>query len=83
MQHPSWKLDQCWLELFNIEDKVRKQVYQLKLSASYSLIHPIFYISLLELYRQQSGEESEEPAPVLVDRQEEWVVESVLDRRMW
>ena len=42
----------------------------------------MFHVSLLEPYRQQSGEEPEEPAPVLIDRQEEWVVESVLDRRM-
>jgi hypothetical protein len=27
MQHPSWKLDQYWLGLFNIEDKIRKQAY--------------------------------------------------------
>jgi hypothetical protein len=81
-QRPSQKLDQHWLGPFNIEDKIRKQAYQLKLPTSYSSIHPTFHVLLLEPYRQQSGEEPEEPAPVLVDRQEEWVVESVLDRRM-
>ena len=27
MQYSSWKLDQHWLEFFNIEDKIRKQAY--------------------------------------------------------
>ena len=70
IQHPSQKLDQHWLELFNIEDKIRKQVYQLKLLIFYSSIYFIFHVLLLELYRQQSGEEPEEPVPVLIDRQE-------------
>ena len=43
-------------------------------------IHDVFYISLLELYRQRAGEEPADPMP-LADEESEWEVEAIRGKR--
>jgi hypothetical protein len=51
----SKKLNYQFLKLFQIQELVSKQSYQLMLLKAYSNIHLIFHMSLLELYHYQEG----------------------------
>ena len=58
--------------------------YQLDLPDSMARLHPVFHVSLLELYRDPSSgvpvpRSSAPPAPVLLEDEEEWEVETILD----
>lgn len=45
--HPSWKLDDHQLELFKVVEKIGPRAFHLKLSASWSHVHPVFHTTLL------------------------------------
>jgi hypothetical protein len=45
-------------------------------------MHNVFHVSLLELYQRRLGEKQEIVQPDLIDREEQWKVHSVLDRRV-
>jgi hypothetical protein len=69
---PNKKLDFPYKGSFKVIKKIRKQAYQLRLPADWRQIHPVFYMSLLEPYYQQKGEENKhEPQAIRVDDQEE------------
>ena len=53
-------------------------------------IHPVFHISLLEPYKPSTipGRTREPPPPIVIDNEEEWEVEEILDselrrRKLW
>ncbi len=55
IKRPSKKLDAKFLGPFKVVETKSKQVYKLDLSQTYSRIHNIFHVLLLELYKQRLG----------------------------
>src|SRR5438876_12291714 len=53
---PSKKLDNHFLRPFKILEVVEKQAYYLELPQTYSQIHPVFHVLLLESYQQYASE---------------------------
>ncbi|OJD25597.1 hypothetical protein ACJ73_03034 [Blastomyces percursus] len=79
---PSRKLDHRFLGPFQIIDIRGKQAYKLRLTPQYRGIHPVFHVSLLEPYHARDGK-IPEAQPILISAQEEWEVESILDKRKY
>ena len=81
-QHrPSKKLSHKAIGPFRIEKCVGKQAYRLTLPDTYR-IHPVFHVSLLEPYKRgQNSDIPKYPPPDLINDEEEWEVEQILDRR--
>jgi len=77
---PSKKLDHRQLGPFRIIAAWGKQAYKLELTPLYRNIHPVFHVSLLEIHTKREGD-NPEPPPTLVDEEEEWLVERILDSR--
>ena len=77
---PNRKLDFKRHGPFRILDAVGKQAYRLELPKSMN-IHPVFHVSLLEPY-VGSNRTEDAPPPVLVEDEEEYEVEQVLDSRL-
>jgi hypothetical protein len=81
---PSSKLDYKRLGRFRIIKKVSSHAYKLDLPDSMR-VHPVFHVSLLEpasadpLPSQLASQP--EPPPVIIDDQQEWEVEEILDSR--
>jgi hypothetical protein len=80
---PSEKLKARFDGPFEIVEPVGKQAYRLRLPKSYGRIHPVFHVSLLEPYRQRPGEPPVPQRPDIVDGQEEWEIETILDTRLY
>ena len=76
---PSKKLDNKFYGPFKVLAVVGTQAYLLNLPDSMQL-HPIFHVSLLEPYGG-SNHPDERPEPILVDGEEQYVVEAILDSR--
>ncbi|EGE07798.1 retrotransposon nucleocapsid protein [Trichophyton equinum CBS 127.97] len=55
---------------FNVLEKWGSQAYKLKLTPAYNKIYLVFYVSLLEKYKQREGE-TPPPGSELVDSEEE------------
>jgi hypothetical protein len=72
------KLDHKFLGPFRIMEAVEKQAYRLKFSPTYSRIHDVFHISLLEPYYNRKDRASTTPEPIPIEDQDEWAVEQVL-----
>jgi hypothetical protein len=79
---PSDKLDSKRLGRFKIAAKVSSHAYKLELPASMK-VHPVFHISLLEPVATDPlvGQVQPPPPPVVVDGNEEFEVEEILDSR--
>ena len=83
MKWPLDKLNDKWLEPFEIKEVISHNARRLKLPKTIQ-IHLFFYISLLEPYNDQ---ELEWPAqmqswPIEVDSKDKWEVEKILDSRL-
>lgn len=81
-KRPSKKLSHKFVGPFKIIDKVGAQAYRLLLPQIYR-IHNTFHVSLLELYHlRDCGAASEDfmQAPELIDDDEMWEVEEVVDK---
>ena len=79
---PSQKLAHHYLRPFMIVQKVRQNAYWLRLLTSMSRLHPIFNVIklLLTLSDPIPGRKaSPPPLPEIVDREEHYVVEQILD----
>jgi hypothetical protein len=71
---------------FRVAMKNSPVSYRLDLPDSMAQLHPVFHVSLLELYRDPSSgvpgpRGSVPPAPILLEDEEEWEVEMILDMR--
>jgi len=77
---PSRKLDYHFLRPFEIIEAVGKQAYYLQLPKMLGVVHPVFYVSLLEPYNCKDGEELlAPPLAILKESREEYEVDEVLD----
>jgi hypothetical protein len=82
---PSRKLSHKYLGPFPIERKIGNGVYRLCLPPSMSRIHPVFNIVKLTPASEDPipGRRAvPPPPPEIVDGEEEWVVEEILDSKM-
>jgi hypothetical protein len=79
---PSKKLDHKYIGPFEVLLPIGKQAYRLRLPTSYGSIHNVFHVSLLEPFKARSGEPPA-PLPVLVEDEEHYEIESILDSRIW
>ena len=83
---PSKKLDHHRLGPFVIERKVNNNAYRLRLPTSLRRLHPVFNVVKLSPAPEDPipGRRAKPPPPPrLVEGQEEWEVEKVLDSRMF
>ena len=82
---PSKKLSHWRLGLFLIERKVGNGAYRLRLPAAMKCIHPIFNMVKLTPAPEDpiAGRWAPpRPLPEIVDGEEEWVVEEILDSKV-
>ncbi|TID16590.1 hypothetical protein E6O75_ATG11708 [Venturia nashicola] len=81
LKTPSKKLSQRMMGPFRVIEPVGSQAYRLQLPPTMK-IHPVFGVPLLEKYHQRAGEDIEHlPLPELVEGEEEWEVEEIVDAR--
>jgi Chromo (CHRromatin Organisation MOdifier) domain len=82
--HPKAKLDAKRYGPFTITKKVSPIVFKLRLPPHWC-IHDIFYASLLTPYKEieEHGRNFAQLAPELIEGEEEYKVEQVLDSRRW
>jgi len=82
--HPSPKLSYCRLGPFEIEHQVGPLAYRLKLPHGMRQLHPVFSIVKLSAAPEDPilGRKPQAlPPPIVVDGEEEWEVEEILDSR--
>ena len=79
---PSKKLGPRYIGPFPVKKRINAVAFELSLPGSLR-IHPVFHVSLLKrsIANPFPDREPEAPAPVLVEGNEEFVVETVLDCR--
>jgi hypothetical protein len=82
--HPKAKLDTKRYGPFTITKKVSPVVFKLGLPSHWR-IHDVFHASLLTPYKEmeEHGCNFVQPAPELVEGEEEYEVEQVLNSRQW
>ena len=82
-KRPLRKLDHKRLGPFDIIKPIGSLAYELKLP-SIMKVHPVFQVSLLETAANDPlpGQHIEPPPPVIVDGEESWEVEEILDSRL-
>ena len=82
---PSNKLDYKQIGPYTILEKVGTRAYKLDLPATVRL-HPVFHISLLEPTASTEpipGYQQPAPPPVIINEQQEWEVEKIVDSRQY
>ncbi len=82
--HPMKKLDHKWAGPFTVTKVISPATIKLHLSAWEKNIHPIVSISIIHPYIPDEIAECPQPpqpSPVMVDDQEEYEVEEILDSR--
>jgi hypothetical protein len=79
---PCDKLDYQRTEQFPIQKQINQVAYRLTSPASMK-VHPVFYVSLLEPYKESNIPGRTQPPPpcIEIDSHEEYEVEKVLDLR--
>ena len=80
---PPNKLDHKQIGPYTILEKVGSRAYKLNLPATVK-IHPVFHISLLEPTASTEpipGHHQPSPPPIIIQEQQEWEVEKILDSR--
>ena len=83
-QWPSRKLDHCRLGPYKVINVVSPYTYKLQFPATVQY-HLVQHISLLDPFDDDSllGQENLPPLLVIVDDNEEWHVEEILDSRIY
>ena len=82
IKKPNRKLSDKAVDPFRIRACICKQAYRLAMPHTYR-IHPVFHVSLLELYKQRANDPDlpEYPLPELIEDEEEYPVERILQKR--
>ena len=82
MKKPNRKLSDKAVGPFRIRACIGKQAYRLAMPPTYR-IHPVFHVSLLELYKQRANDPDlpEYPLPELIEDEEEYPVERILQKQ--
>ena len=77
---PSQKLSHKWEGPFEVLEVLSPLVYKLQLPKSWK-IHPVFHASLLLPYKENvvHGPNFPQPPPDLIEGEEEWEVEAILN----
>jgi len=83
-KRPTEKLDHKLFGPFVVKRKVGLRAYELEMPARMK-IHPVFYVGLLEPYRQSTdpSRKQDPPLPDEVDEQPSYVVNSIVDSRYY
>jgi len=76
----SRKLDHKYTDSFEIIVLWDKQIYKLKLSSCFRMIHLVFHVSLLESYREKKNEQQSSSSKI-IDEQDEYYIEKILDQK--
>jgi hypothetical protein len=79
---PSKKLAHRRLGAFKVKRRIGRQAYELDLLPRYESIHNVFHVSLLEPYRRRPGTEPGQITPEIVEGEELWIVETILDHKV-
>ncbi len=81
---PMKKLSEKRTGPFKITEIISKNAVKLSLPVYLKKIHPVFHISLLEPYIENTiqGRHQDPPPPIEVDGEPEYEVEDILDRRV-
>ncbi|OCB88298.1 hypothetical protein A7U60_g4500 [Sanghuangporus baumii] len=82
---PLLPIDDKWFGPFEVVEKVSASAYRLKLPKTWKKVHPVFNKILLKLAVQPSFESQKKPPlppPVIIDEQEEYEVEEILNSRL-
>jgi len=75
------KLTERFVGPYKIKEIVSSNVIKLKLSSTVR-IHPVVNVSRVRRYvGQVEGQKKEQPAPVIIEGEEEWEVEQILNKR--
>jgi Chromo (CHRromatin Organisation MOdifier) domain len=84
LTHPKAKLDAKRYGPFSITKEISPVVFQLALPPQWR-IHDVFHTSLLTPYKEteEHGENFAQPPPELIEGQEEYEVEQIIDSRWW
>jgi len=81
-KRPTEKLDHKYFGPFVVKRKIGQRAYELELPARMK-IHPVFYVGLLEPYRESTDPERKQdpPLPDEVDNELSFVVDKIVDSR--
>ena len=81
---PSPKLDYRWLGPFPISQVISRSTYKLTLPLSMKGVHPVFHVSVLRRHNTDTieGRPTPPPPPVIIDGEEEWEVDEILNSKM-
>jgi hypothetical protein len=79
LRKPCKKLTDRFIGPFQVMEAVGENAYRLRLPKEYSRLHSTFHVSLLEPYHRREGVEP--PGPTLLDDDEVFDVEAILDER--
>jgi hypothetical protein len=84
LTHPKAKLDTKRYGPFTITKVISPVVFQLDLPAQWK-IHNVFHVSLLMPYKEmeEHGHNYMQPVPELIEGEEEYEVEQVMNSRQW
>jgi hypothetical protein len=82
-QRPSRKLDDKNIGPCKVLEKVGSTSFKLKLPEGLEKLHPVFHSSLLRWHRDDPlpGQINDPPPPIMIDDQDEYEVEEILDSR--
>jgi len=66
---------------FEIIEKLSLVTFWLRMLPHYQVLHPVFHASKLAQYSESTihGQKSTPPPPTLIQGQEEWEIEKILD----
>ncbi|MBW0541888.1 hypothetical protein O181_081603, partial [Austropuccinia psidii MF-1] len=81
---PTKRLAERWMGPSEVIKNIGGHAYHLKLPLQWKAVHPAFHVSLLEPVKQSSIPNHNQlpPPPVLVEEQEKWEVNQVLDSNL-
>ena len=82
-QTMEWALWSWYKGPFKIIEKLSLVTFRLRMPPRYWVLHPVFYASKLTQYSKSTicGQKATPLPPILIQGQEEWEVEKILDLR--